>query len=90
MAALMPQSVGIFTSILNNAGFSTLDLFDCTFYQDIDKLNTGRNTHAERVENKQSRAHSVNEWDEKGGKAKVGIREDFIKKVQTFKPDIIL
>mgnify|MGYP001187769746 FL=1 len=90
MAALMPQSVGIFTSILKKAGFSTLDLFDCTFYQDIDKLNTGRNTHAERVENKQSRAHSVNEWDEKGGKAKVGIREDFIKKVQTFKPDLIL
>ena len=47
MAALMPQSIGIFTAILKRSGFTTLDLFDCTFYKDIDKLNTGRNTHEE-------------------------------------------
>ena len=86
----MPQSIGIFTAILKRSGFTTLDLFDCTFYKDIDKLNTGRNTHEERVNNKQSRAHSVDEWDKKAGKAKLGIREDFVKKVQTFKPDLII
>ena len=65
MAALMPQSVGIFTALLKHEGY-TLDLFDCTYYKDIDVLNTGRNTHEERVSNKQSRPHSVREWDEKG------------------------
>ncbi len=90
MAALMPQSIGIFTALLKRDGFTTLDLFDCTFYKDIDKLNTGRNTHEERVGNKQSRAHSVEDWDKKGGKAKNGIREDFVTKIQTFKPDLII
>ena len=32
MSGLMPQSIGIFTSILKQEGYK-LDLFDCTFYQ---------------------------------------------------------
>ena len=46
MAALMPQSIE-YLQHSKRAGFTTLDLFDCTFYKDIDKLNTGRNTHEE-------------------------------------------
>jgi len=37
MSALMPQSIGIFTAILKQEGY-TLDLFDCTYYQDIDVI----------------------------------------------------
>ena len=38
MSALMPQSVGIFTALLRREGYQ-LDLFDCTYYQDIDSLS---------------------------------------------------
>ena len=40
MSALMPQSIGIFTAILKAQGY-TLDLFDCTYYEDIDEINLG-------------------------------------------------
>ena len=46
MSALMPQSIGIFTSLFKQEGY-TLDLFDCTHYQDIDEINLGRNTNDE-------------------------------------------
>ena len=38
MSALMPQSIGIFTSLLKEEGY-VLDLFDCTFYQDINAID---------------------------------------------------
>ena len=50
MSALMPQSIGIFTSLLKRDGY-TLDLFDCTYYEDIDSLTLGRNTNEEKVQN---------------------------------------
>ena len=37
MSALMPQSVGIFTALLKREGYQ-LDLFDCTYYEDIEIL----------------------------------------------------
>ena len=37
MSALMPQVIGIFTSLFKREGY-TLDLFDCTYYEDIDSL----------------------------------------------------
>ena len=40
MSALMPQSIGIFTSLFKQEGY-ILDLFDCTYYQDIDTLTLG-------------------------------------------------
>ena len=46
MSALMPQSVGIFTSLLKQECY-TLDLFDCTYYKDIDSLTLGKNTNEE-------------------------------------------
>ena len=48
MSALMPQSIGIFTSLLKEEGY-VLDLFDCTFYQDINKINLGKNTTDEKI-----------------------------------------
>ena len=51
MSALMPQSIGIFTTLLKNEGFK-LDLFDCTYYEDIDSLTIGKNTNQEKVDNR--------------------------------------
>ena len=48
MSALMPQSIGIFTSLLKREGFK-LDLFDCTYYEDIDTLTLGKNTNEENA-----------------------------------------
>ena len=40
MSGVMPQSIGIFTSLFKREGFQ-VDLFDCTFYQDINFANLG-------------------------------------------------
>jgi len=89
MSALMPQVIGIFTALFKREGY-TIDLFDCTFYQDIDVINLGKNANEERVKNRNARAYSNDEWLNKGTKTKWGIKEDFVKKVQEFKPDLIL
>ena len=89
MSALMPQVIGIFTALFKREGY-TIDLFDCTFYQDIDVINLGKNANEERVKNRNAHAYSNQEWHEKGTKTKWGIKEDFVKKVQEFKPDLIL
>jgi len=85
MSALMPQSIGIFTSILKKEGY-TLDLFDCTYYKDIDSINLGKNANQERMDNRNAPIFSQNELSQKGVKPKWSIREDFIKKIQNFKP----
>ena len=89
MSALMPQSMGIFTTLLQDEGYK-VDLFDCTYYQDIDDINLGKNTTVEKIDNKQVRKHDDGEWEKKGAKKKTGIREDFLKKINEFKPDLIL
>ncbi|MDB4157381.1 B12-binding domain-containing radical SAM protein [Candidatus Pelagibacter sp.] len=89
MSALMPQSVGIFTALLKEEGYP-LDLFDCTYYEDIDSLTLGKNTNEEKVENRNVHKYDNAEWHEKGVKPKNGIVEAFKKKVATFKPDLIL
>ena len=89
MSALMPQSMGIFTALLKQDGY-TLDIFDCTYYQDIDSINLGQNANNERVDNRNAPAFSNDELVSKGVKQKWGIKEDFNKKIDQFKPDIIL
>ena len=89
MSALMPQSVGIFTALLKQEGYP-LDLFDCTYYEDIDSLTLGKNTNEEKVENRNVHKYDNTEWHEKGVKPKNGIVEAFKKKIATFKPDLIL
>ena len=89
MSALMPQSVGIFTALLRREGYQ-LDLFDCTYYQDIDSLTLGKNTNEEKVENRNVHKYDNTEWHEKGVKPKNGIVEDFKKKIATFPPELIL
>ena len=89
MSALMPQSIGIFTALLRDRGY-TLDLFDCTYYEDIDELTLGRNTNQEKVENRNVRTYNNKEWIEKGVKPKRGIVRDFVKKVEDFQPNLII
>ena len=89
MSALMPQVVGIFTALFKREGY-TIDLFDCTYYQDIDVINLGKNANQERVLNRNAPAYSEVDWDKKGGKPKLGIKKDFVNKIQEFKPDLIL
>ena len=85
----MPQSIGIFTSLLKREGYP-IDLFDCTYYEDIDSLTLGKNTNEEKVSNRNVAKYDNTEWTSKGVKPKVGIIEDFKKKVEIFKPDLIL
>lgn len=89
MSALMPQSIGIFTSILKREGYK-LDLFDCTYYEDIDAINLGKNAQKERMENRNAPVFSENELHTKGVAPKWGIAEDFNKKIEEFQPDLIL
>jgi radical SAM superfamily enzyme YgiQ (UPF0313 family) len=89
MSALMPQVIGIFTALFKREGY-TIDLFDATYYKDFDQINVAKNANEERVKNRNTTAYPVDEWAQKGGKAKWGIKEEFINKVQEFKPDLIL
>ena len=74
MSALMPQSIGIFTALLKREGY-VLDLFDCTYYEDIDTLTIGKNTNEEKVANRNVAKYDNKEWNEKGVKPKKGIVE---------------
>ena len=89
MSALMPQSIGIFTALLKKEGYS-LDLFDCTYYQDIDELMLGKNTNEEKVQNRNVAKYDNTEWNQKGVKPKLGIVKDFQNKIYSFQPDLIL
>ena len=89
MTALMPQVVGIFTALLKREGY-TIDVFDCTYYEDIDSLTLGRNTNDEKVQNRNVAKYDNSEWNEKGVKPKSGIITNFQKKIREFNPDLII
>ncbi len=90
MSGLMPLSIGIFTALFKQKNY-TVDIFDCTFYQDIYfKNNLGITADEEKIKNKMRPDYDTSEWYKKGGEPKTGIKADFIKKVKEFKPDLIL
>ena len=89
MSALMPQVIGIFTALFKREGYA-IDLFDATYYKDFDGTKAS-NANEERVKNRNVAPYSNKDWEKKkGSPSKRGIKEDFIKKVQEFKPDLIL
>lgn len=88
MSGVMPQSIGIFTSLFKREGFQ-VDLFDCTFYQDINFANLGNEADEARSKNRSRPEYDKSEWLKKK-QPKSGIKKDFIQKVQNFKPDLIL
>ena len=67
MSALMPQVIGIFTALFKEEGYK-IDLFDCTYYQDIDTINLGKNTNEEKVEHRNVHAYNNKEWISKANK----------------------
>ncbi len=88
MSGVLPQSIGIFTSLFKQEGY-IVDLFDCTFYQDINFANLGSAADAERDKNRSRPEYNKAELDKKK-QPKFGIKQDFVNKVQSFKPDLIL
>jgi len=76
--AMMPSSIGLFTSLLKNNGFS-VDLFDCTFY--IDDSNANFDKYQTFVQEF--------DWGEKSKNFKKDMINDFINKVSDTEPDLI-
>lgn len=79
-----PVTIGIFTSLLKEAGF-TVDLFDATFYTDdgASFLEVEK-----RVESGQVRRFSYEKA--LGVKMKDNLVDAFVSKVDEFKPDLIV
>ena len=82
MSTLVPNAISILSATLREAGFKNIDLFDTTFYEsdglskDEDRVNVGQ-------------VQPFN-FDEKNIQLKKSdMYEDFIEKVENFKPDII-
>ncbi len=88
MSGVMPQSIGIFTALFKQQGYK-VDLFDCTFYQDINFANLGEEADEARSKNRSRPAFNKSEWLKKK-QPKTGIKKDFINKINNFKPDLIL
>tara|TARA_B110000259_G_scaffold143536_1_gene161684 strand:- start:5 stop:583 length:579 start_codon:yes stop_codon:yes gene_type:complete len=98
MSSLMPQSIGIFSALFKNEGYTDA-IFDCTYYQDVhfnddDSISEVeiQNTNDVLVENRAVPNFNTEELLKKGGAPKKGsnIKHDFIRKVNEFKPDLIL
>ena len=91
MSSLMPQSIGIFSALFKNAGY-TVDIFDCTYYQDIHFNNKeGLSAEEMREKNKSQPIYDTSELLEKGGAPKkTNIKDDFVKRINDFRPDLIL
>ncbi len=81
MVNLLPQNIGLLTACLLREGYP-VDLFDTTFYKTAEK-----SIDEIRTENLQFRKFSLEEVGIFYKKNPVEI--DFLKKVQTFKPDLI-
>ena len=82
MSTLVPNAISILSATLKNAGFKNIDLFDTTFYQ-----SDGLSKDQDRV--KVGQVQPFN-FDERNIRLKTtDMYQDFIDKVNTFKPDII-
>lgn len=79
-SALMPYSIGLFTALLKQHGFTSVDLFDSTFY-----LEDNNNFQHFQL------ALRTFDWAERGVQFKrASMMEDWIKKVEEYGPDLIL
>ena len=78
MSALMPQVIGIFTALFKREGY-TIDLFDCTYYEDIDAINSGIDANDQRASLRKVRPYSDKEWEKKAHK-KNGVLKKILKR----------
>lgn len=81
MVNLLPTNIGILTACLRQNGFE-VGLFDTTFYRTAEKT-----IDEIRVENLQVRKFRLEDFGVRFKEA--NYKEDFIKKVHEFKPDLI-
>lgn len=81
MVNLLPTNIGILTACLRQNGFQ-VGLFDTTFYRTAPKT-----LDEIRVENLQVRKFSLEDFGVRFKEAH--YRDDFVKKVHEFKPDLI-
>lgn len=79
---VLPTAIGIFTSILKKAGFK-LDLFDATLYENETSVSP-----LKRVEYLQARKFSYQK--DMGIRLRPNPIIDFVKKVESFQPDLLL
>jgi len=82
MRTLVPNAISILVAVLKRAGFKNIDLFDTTFYQ-----AEGDTYDEERVE--MAHLPSFDFKDRDINPKKTDMYQDFVKKVNEFKPDII-
>lgn len=82
MSTLVPNAISILTAVLKQAGFNNTELFDTTFYN-TDTLSKDMN----RVKVGQVQPFNFEERDIKLKTS--DMYEDFINKVNKFKPDVI-
>ena len=82
MSTLVPNAISILTAVLKQAGFNNTELFDTTFYN-TEALSKDMN----RVKIGQVQPFNFEERDIKLKTS--NMYEDFINKVNRFKPDVI-
>ena len=83
MNTLVPNGIAILSAVLKKAGFKNVGLFDPTFYTDKSKT-----WDEQRVDTGQIRPFDFK--DRNLELKKTDMFHDFTKKVETFKPDIIV
>src|SRR3989344_4774769 len=79
---VLPGAIGLFTTILKKAGFE-LDLFDATLYEEDKSISP-----LKRVEYLQARKFSYSK--DLGFELRKDLIGSFVKKVESFKPDLLL
>ena len=86
MNTLVPNGIAILSAVLKEAGFKNVELFDPTFYKNKDKEE--KTWDEQRVATGQLRPFDFK--DRNLELKKTDMFQDFIKKVETFKPDLIV
>ena len=83
MSTLVPNGIAILSAWLKRDGFKNIELFDTTFYE-----SESKSKDQDRVEVGQVQPFN---YADRGVKLKTtNMYDDFVKKVDEFKPDIIM
>ena len=91
MSTLVPNGISILSAVLKEAGFKNVELFDTTFYQSPEEtraMKTDKSRYEARE--KMGQVQPFN-YEDRGIKLKAtNMFDDFVDKVDEFKPDIIV
>ena len=91
MSTLVPNGISILSAVLKEAGFKNVELFDTTFYKSPEEtraMKTDKSRYEARE--KMGQVQPFN-YEDRGIKLKAtNMFDDFVDKVDEFKPDIIV